>query len=204
MEMIRDLTIFLTYAVLAVFAENAVFTRGLGVSRLIRLVNDDAVGTFQFWVLLALVELLTAPMGFFVLNRVIPGLPAELRLPLRPLLYLGCALVAYLIVLGFLCLAPFKHKLKLLRTLPLASFNTNVLGTLIICSTQGYTLMEHIGFGVGTSLGYLMAVLLVDEAERRLDNDTVPAIFRGMPITLVYIGILALAIYGFTGHTITL
>ena len=28
--------------------------------------------------------------------------------------------------------------------------------------------------------------------------------FRGLPITLVYIGVLALAIYGFTGHSVIL
>ena len=33
-----------------------------------------------------------------------------------------------------------------------------------------------------------------------MDTVTVPATFRGLPITLLYIGILALAIYGFTGH----
>ena len=26
--------------------------------------------------------------------------------------------------------------------------------------------------------------------------------FRGLPITLLYLGMLALAIYGFTGHTL--
>ena len=28
--------------------------------------------------------------------------------------------------------------------------------------------------------------------------------FRGLPITLIYIGVLALAIYGFTGHSVIL
>lgn len=204
MEMTQLLGTFLLYAVMAVFAENAVFARGLGVSRLIRLVNDDAIGTFQFWILLALSQLLTAPMGYFVLNRIAPSLPPAVRPPLRPLLYLICAAIAYFIILFVLTLLPFKRKLRLLRILPLASFNTNVLGTLLICSTQGYTLPQYIGFGVGTSIGYLMAVLMVDEAQRRLENRAVPTIFRGMPITLIYIGILALAIYGFTGHSITL
>ena len=31
-----------------------------------------------------------------------------------------------------------------------------------------------------------------------------PKAFRGLPITLVYIGVLALAIYGFTGHSVIL
>ena len=49
-------------------------------------------------------------------------------------------------------------------------------------------------------MGYLFAVLLVTEAQRRLRTDAIPPMFRGLPITLIYTGILALAIYSVTGH----
>ena len=42
------------------------------------------------------------------------------------------------------------------------------------------------------------------EAQNRLRRQAIPAAVRGMPITLIYIGVLALAIYGFTGHTVIL
>ena len=60
------------------------------------------------------------------------------------------------------------------------------------------------GFGLGSGLGYLLAVMLVTEADRRLRSEAIPEAFRGLPITLVYIGVLALAIYGFTGHSVIL
>ena len=47
-------------------------------------------------------------------------------------------------------------------------------------------------------------MLLVTEAQNRLRSQSIPAAFRGMPITLIYIGVLALAIYGLTGHTVIL
>ena len=47
----------------------------------------------------------------------------------------------------------------------------------------------------------VMAVVLVAEGQRRLRNRRIPMSFRGLPITLLYLGMLALAIYGFTGHT---
>ena len=53
-------------------------------------------------------------------------------------------------------------------------------------------------------VGYLLAVLLVTEAQHRLRSKAIPSAFRGLPITLVYIGVLALAIYGFTGHSVIL
>jgi Na+-transporting NADH:ubiquinone oxidoreductase subunit E/electron transport complex protein RnfA len=53
-------------------------------------------------------------------------------------------------------------------------------------------------------LGYILAVMLVTEAQHRLRSRTIPRAFRGLPITLIYIGVLALAIYGFTGHSVIL
>ena len=70
--------------------------------------------------------------------------------------------------------------------------------------TQSFTLGESLGFGLGSGLGYVLAVLLVTEARHRLRSKAIPKAFRGLPITLVYIGVLALAIYGFTGHSVIL
>ena len=58
--------------------------------------------------------------------------------------------------------------------------------------------------GLGSGLGYLLAVMLVTEAGNRLRSKAIPEAFRGLPITLIYIGVLALAIYGFTGHSVIL
>ena len=50
----------------------------------------------------------------------------------------------------------------------------------------------------------LLAVVLVTEAQNRLRSRAIPEAFRGLPVTLIYIGVLALAIYGFTGHSVIL
>ena len=81
---------------------------------------------------------------------------------------------------------------------------SGVLGTVLVERTQSFTLEQSIGFGLGSGLGYVLAVLLVTEARHRLRSKAIPEAFRGLPITLVYIGVLALAIYGFTGHSVIL
>lgn len=86
----------------------------------------------------------------------------------------------------------------------LAGLNSCVLGTVLVERTQSFTLEQSMGFGLGSGLGYLLAVMLVTEADRRLRSEAIPEAFRGLPITLVYIGVLALAIYGFTGHSVIL
>ena len=40
-DVVTTSAVFFNYALLAVFAQNAVFTRALGVSRLVQLVGDD-------------------------------------------------------------------------------------------------------------------------------------------------------------------
>ena len=59
-------------------------------------------------------------------------------------------------------------------------------------------------YGMDKGLNEGLAVLLVTEARHRLRSKAIPKAFRGLPITLVYIGVLALAIYGFTGHSVIL
>ena len=69
----------------------------------------------------------------------------------------------------------------------------------ILCG-QAFQHGQHgSGFGFGSGVGYLVAVLVVDEGRRRLRSKDIPHIFRGLPSVLIYIGILSLAIYGLVG-----
>ncbi len=52
--------------------------------------------------------------------------------------------------------------------MPLAGLNSCVLGTVLVERTQSFTLEQSMGFGLGSGLGYLLAVLLVTEARHRL------------------------------------
>ena len=91
---------------------------------------------------------------------------------------------------------------RLRPLLPIAGFNSTVVGTLLVTTTQNFTLGQSLGFGLGSGLGFILAWPMVTEAQRKLRSRSLPEAFRGLPITLIYIGILALAIYGFTGHTV--
>ena len=71
---------------------------------------------------------------------------------------------------------------------------------MLISTMQSFTFLLTMGFALGSALGYVLAVLVVTEGQRKLQNRSVPAPFKGLPVTLLYIGVLALAIYGFTGH----
>ena len=200
-EVLNAVGLFFSYAVLAVFAQNAIFTRGLGVSRLVQLVGDDRTSSGWFALMLCVTQVLVAPLAFFAGGGIAP---LENRAQLRPLVYLGCIALVCLFEYLVLRLVKGPRSGLLIRILPLAALNSCVLGTVLVERTQSFTLGQSLGFGLGSGLGYLLAVMLVTEAKNRLRSRAIPAAFRGLPITLVYIGVLALAIYGFTGHSVIL
>ena len=188
-DVVNAWVVFFGYAVLAVFAQNAIFTRALGVSRLVQLVGDDRTSSWLFGMQLCITQVLVAPLAWYAGSWIVP---LENRAQLRPL--------AYVAAIAVVCTAE-ELVLGLGRRLPLAG---KLLGTVLVERTQSFTLMQSLGFGLGSGVGYLLAVLLVTEAQHRLRSKAIPSAFRGLPITLVYIGVLALAIYGFTGHSVIL
>ena len=200
-EVLHLVGVFFSYAVLAIFAQNAIFTRGLGVSRLVQLVGDKRTSSWWFALMLCVTQVLVAPLAFYA-GRLLAPLPN--RAQLRPVVYLVCIAVVCLFELVVLKLAKGPRSGQLIRILPIAAVNSGVLGTVLVERTQSFTLEQSIGFGLGSGLGYLLAVMLVTEAQNRLRSRAIPEAFRGLPITLIYIGVLALAIYGFTGHSVIL
>ena len=200
-EVLHLVGVFFSYAVLAIFAQNAIFTRGLGVSRLVQLVGDKRTSSWWFALMLCITQVLVAPLAFYAVRLLAP-LPN--RAQLRPVVYLACIAVVCLFELVILKLAKGPRSGQLIRILPIAAVNSGVLGTVLVERTQSFTLEQSIGFGLGSGLGYLLAVMLVTEAQNRLRSRAIPEAFRGLPITLIYIGVLALAIYGFTGHSVIL
>ena len=197
-EVLKALSVFFAYAVMAVFAQNAVFTRALGVSRLVKLVDDTTVDSLTFGALLCAVQLISAPLGYFV-NLWLAQYPY--RMYIRPLVMVLCSTVAFFIVLLVVVVFFRLHGAReIVAVLPMATFNTCLLGTLLISSVQNFNFAQTLGFALGSGIGYVLAVVVVMGGEKRMESEKIPAMFRGLPITLLYIGILALAIYGFTGH----
>ena len=201
MTVLRPVLAFFVYAVVAVAAQNAIFTRALGVSRLVKMVDDGSVELLKFGALLIFVQFLSSLLGYFV-NRLLAGSSFAYKAAFQPLVLVLCSVVAFFVVLLGVALLGGRIAAKdYVELLPMATFNCCVLGTLLLTTLGGYTLAQTLAFSLGTSVGYVLAVLLVDEGQRKIQNRNLPATFRGLPVTLVYIGILALAIDGFTGHT---
>jgi electron transport complex protein RnfA len=83
--------------------------------------------------------------------------------------------------------------------LPLITTNCAVLGVAILVIKKNYNLLEAVVFGASTAVGFGLALIILAGIREQLDLVNVPKGMKGVPISLVIAGILALAFMGFTG-----
>jgi electron transport complex protein RnfA len=83
--------------------------------------------------------------------------------------------------------------------LPLITTNCAVLGVALINVTDGFDLVESIVNGLGTALGFTVAIILLAGIRERMEYNNVPKSFKGSPITLITASLMAMAFYGFAG-----
>ncbi len=83
--------------------------------------------------------------------------------------------------------------------LPLITTNCAVLGVAILVIKKNYNLLESVVFSAATAIGFGLALIILAGIREQLELVNVPEGMKGVPISLVTAGILALAFMGFTG-----
>lgn len=83
--------------------------------------------------------------------------------------------------------------------LPLITTNCIVLGVAVLNVTEGYNLFETIISGLGASLGFFLALMLIASLREQLELADVPKPLEGVPIALISAGLMAIAFAGFAG-----
>ncbi len=180
---------FITIALL----QNIVLTTGFGSSSVLRVVRKPRT-VWLFSAMLTVFSVLTVVIAY-PLDKLCGTAITNFW---RPLMLVGIDAVLYLIAVLVLKNGWPTFYNRVSYAMPLAAFNSLVLGIAMVSNVQfSSTLLGTIGLAVGASLGFALLTFLVDEGIERLDNPDMPDAFRGMPSTLVYIGILALAMMGF-------
>ena len=83
--------------------------------------------------------------------------------------------------------------------LPLITTNCAVLGVVLTNVQEGYGFVECVLSGLGTAVGYTIAIVLLAGVRERIDEEAIPAPFRGAPIVLLCAALMAIAFMGFSG-----
>ncbi|MDX9695422.1 MAG: electron transport complex subunit RsxA [Bacteroidales bacterium] len=83
--------------------------------------------------------------------------------------------------------------------LPLITTNCAVLGVAILVIQKNYNLLEGVVFGAATAIGFGLALIILAGIREQLELVNIPKGMKGVPISLITAGILALAFMGFAG-----
>ena len=87
--------------------------------------------------------------------------------------------------------------------LPLITTNCAVLGAAITNIDNSYSFIGSMVYGVGSGLGYTLAIVLFSSIRERMDaTSKCPKCFEGFPIALVSAALLAMSFMGFSGLSI--
>lgn len=194
--------LFVMTAITALAVENAVLARGLGIGRGTMLMNSAFSGILlggAFTWMVTLSSLLVALMNFLLREN--PYITV-----IRPIAYLLSIFFVYTFTVFLLArvLAPKQEGLskQILALLPLSTFNSALFGAFYISASQNFLFTQTVGYALGTGVGYTAAIMIIYYGRKRLAISPVPRSFRGLPILLVYLGLISLALYGLIGHNL--
>ncbi len=83
--------------------------------------------------------------------------------------------------------------------LPLIAVNCAILGGALFMMKRDYTLGEATVFGIGSGVGWALAIGALAAVRERLRYNDVPAPLRGLGITFITVGLMAIAFMSFSG-----
>ncbi|MBI3592342.1 MAG: electron transport complex subunit RsxA [Nitrospirae bacterium] len=83
--------------------------------------------------------------------------------------------------------------------LALISTNCIILAVPLINAGEHYSFIQSLAFGLGSGLGFALALIIMASIREKIELAEVPAPFRGLPMAFVVTGLIALAFTGFSG-----
>ena len=83
--------------------------------------------------------------------------------------------------------------------LPLITTNCAVLGIALTNVQNGYDFIHSLVSGIGTAIGFAIAIVIMAGIRERIEDNDVPESFKGMPIVLLTAGLMSIAFFGFSG-----
>lgn len=190
---------FFMFLLTTAFIQNLVLSTGFGTSIMLRIVRRPRdIGVYAL--LLTLFSVLTICVTYPLDMWIGTGSTAKL---LRPLMIVAVAALLYLLAaLVVSKIWPTLYR-RISRLLPLAAFNNLVIGVALVVNHQfSISLLGALGLAIGSCIGFVLLLGVTAEGMERIDNPDMPQAFRGLPATLIYLGILALALLGFNNQFI--
>ncbi len=186
---------YILIVISAVFINNVVLAQFLGICPFLGVSNkvNTALGmTGAVTFVIVLATMVTYLIQTYVLNKLGIGFMQTISFIL---------VIAALVQMVEIILKKVSKSLyqALGIFLPLITTNCAVLGVAILVIKKDYNLIQGVVFGASTAIGFGLALVILAGIREQLELADIPKGMKGVPISLIIAGILAMAFMGFTG-----
>jgi len=83
--------------------------------------------------------------------------------------------------------------------LPLIAVNCSILGAALFMGERSYTFPESVVFGFGSGIGWALAIVAMAAIRKKLTYSNIPPSLRGLGITMLVTGLMAMGFMCFAG-----
>ena len=198
---------YLSLAVKAIFVENMALAFFLGMCSFLAVSKkvDTAIG---LGAAVTFVLTITTPLNALMYNYLLKEGALVWLNPewasidlsfLRFLAFIGS--IAALVQVVEMALDRYAPKLysALGVFLPLIAVNCAILGASLFMVERDYTFGESTVFGLGSGIGFWLAIVALAAIREKMRYSNVPAGLRGLGITFLVTGLMAIAFMAFAG-----
>ena len=196
---------YLSLFVRAVFIENMALSFFLGMCTFIA-ISKQVKTAFSLGVAVTVVLALSVPLNQIVFKQFLaPGALAWAGFPDTDLSFLG--FIAYIGVIAGLVqvLEMFLDKYvpslynALGIFLPLITVNCAIFGAVAFMVERDYTLTESAVCGVGSGIGWTLAITVMAAVSEKLKYADIPVALRGLGSRFFMVGLMSLGFLSFSG-----
>ena len=193
----------------SVFIDNMIFAYFLGMCSYLA-VSKTVKTSFGLGIAVVFVLLITVPVNYLLDNFVLKAgalswLLGEsaANIDLRFLSYIMfIEVIAAIVQLVEMVVEKFAPALynQLGIFLPVIAVNCAIMGASLFMQERGYAnIGEATAFGLGSGIGWLLAIVGIAAIREKLKYSNIPAPLRGIGITFIVTGLMAISFMSFLG-----
>lgn len=191
----------------SIFVDNMIFAYFLGMCSYLA-VSKDVKTAIGLGAAVIFVLGITVPINWLLLNGVLKegalaGISPEFaKVDLTFLAFIMfIATIASMVQLVEMVIEKFSPALygSLGIFLPLIAVNCSILGGSLFMQERDYTLAEASVFGLGSGVGWFIAIVAIAAIRMKIRYSDVPAPLRGLGITFIITGLMGIAFMSFLG-----
>lgn len=196
---------YLSLFIKSIFIENMALAFFLGMCTFLAVSKrvETAVG---LGIAVVVVQAITVPVNNLIYHHVLEeGALAWAGLKNVDLTFLGLityiGVIAAMVQILEMTLDKFVPKLynALGIFLPLITVNCAILGGSLFMVERNYNFGESVAYGLGSGIGFALAVIALSGIREKMRYSNVPKGLRGLGITFITVGLMAIAFMLFSG-----